>query len=295
MKLLAVLILFILAPFGASAQNYQGLWWDPAESGWGINVTHQGDVLFATWFTYDANGNGQWLVMPHAELQPMMMGDMMDMQDMMDMMPGMMVSPPMYTGTLYRTSGPAFDAASFDPMAVTTTAAGYGTLTFSDADNGSFEYVLDGIFGAKEITREAFAAMPTCDFFSAPGTTNFQDLWWRTGGTESGWGLNVAQEGDVIFATWFTYDENGKGLWLVMPDTTKVGDMTYAGGIYRTTGPAFNASPWNGAAVAATQVGTATLQFSDASNGTFTAKVGEATIVKPISRQVYATPASACR
>jgi hypothetical protein len=34
--------------------NYQGLWWkSPAgsESGWGINFAHQGDVIFATWFT----------------------------------------------------------------------------------------------------------------------------------------------------------------------------------------------------------------------------------------------------
>ena len=294
MKLLAILILLVLAPLGASAQSYQGLWWNPAEPGWGINVTHQGDILFATWFTYDANGNGQWLVVPHAQLEPMMMGDMTDMMGMMDMMPGMMMSPPMYTGIAYRTTGPAFDAPSFDPMAVTTAMAGYVTFTFDDANNGSFDYVLDGTFGSKMITREAYAALPTCDF-SAPAMTNFQDLWWRSGGTEPGWGLNVAQEGDVIFATWFTYDENGKGLWLVMPDTTQVGEMTYAGNVYRTTGPAFNASPWNGAGVAATQVGTATLQFSDASNGSFTVKMGDATVVKPISRQLYASPASACR
>ena len=39
--------------------NYQGLWWNaPAasESGWGINFAHQGDVIFATWFTYDLTG-----------------------------------------------------------------------------------------------------------------------------------------------------------------------------------------------------------------------------------------------
>ncbi|MGC1818702.1 MAG: S8 family peptidase, partial [Casimicrobiaceae bacterium] len=44
------------ATAGAAAPNYQGLWWaSPAgsESGWGINFAHQGDVIFATWFTYD--------------------------------------------------------------------------------------------------------------------------------------------------------------------------------------------------------------------------------------------------
>ena len=27
--------------------NYQGLWWKPSESGWGVNFAHQGDVVFA--------------------------------------------------------------------------------------------------------------------------------------------------------------------------------------------------------------------------------------------------------
>jgi hypothetical protein len=46
--------------------NFQGLWYkSPAESesGWGLNVTHQGDVIFATWFTYDAMGRPLWLSM----------------------------------------------------------------------------------------------------------------------------------------------------------------------------------------------------------------------------------------
>ena len=44
-----------LAPAGsASSLNYTGMWWNPDESGWGINVVHQGDIVFATLFTYDA-------------------------------------------------------------------------------------------------------------------------------------------------------------------------------------------------------------------------------------------------
>ena len=40
--------------------NYQGVWWNAppgSESGWGINFAHQGDSLFATWFTYDVDGS----------------------------------------------------------------------------------------------------------------------------------------------------------------------------------------------------------------------------------------------
>ena len=50
------------APFNNAGErysflNYTGLWWAAptgSESGWGIYLAHQGDTIFATWFTYDA-------------------------------------------------------------------------------------------------------------------------------------------------------------------------------------------------------------------------------------------------
>src|SRR5687767_9491193 len=71
----AILAAWLAAPLFASAQvaSYEGLWWkSPAnsESGWGLNITHQGSIIFATWFTYDRQGNGMWLVLPQADLQP---------------------------------------------------------------------------------------------------------------------------------------------------------------------------------------------------------------------------------
>ena len=49
----------------STASNYQGMWAVPnlAEAGWGINFTHQDDLIFASWFTYDANGKPWWLTM----------------------------------------------------------------------------------------------------------------------------------------------------------------------------------------------------------------------------------------
>ena len=51
----------ILPAATQTGTNYGGLWYNaPAESeaGWGINFAHQGDVIFATWFTYDAERQG---------------------------------------------------------------------------------------------------------------------------------------------------------------------------------------------------------------------------------------------
>ena len=120
-------------------------------------------------------------------------------------------------------------------------------------------------------------------------------MWWNApAGSESGWGINFTHQGDTIFATWFTYGLDGLPLWLSVT-AQKTGPGTYAGTLYRTTGPAFNAVPFNPAAVAATPVGTATLTFASGNSGTFAYTVNGVAQVKPITRQVFAVPGTACQ
>ena len=78
----------------AASTNYTALWWNPSESGWGINFDHQGDILFGTLFTYDASGNPLWLVMSDGARQ---------------------AGTQTFTGALYQTTGPAFNANPFTP------------------------------------------------------------------------------------------------------------------------------------------------------------------------------------
>ena len=63
------------------------------------------------------------------------------------------------------------------------------------------------------------AAATTASSFPTNDTApdNFGGLWWNAlGGSEAGWGLSIAHQDDVIFASWFTYNLDGKGWWLVM-------------------------------------------------------------------------------
>ncbi|HET9577117.1 MAG TPA: hypothetical protein VFP44_04775 [Usitatibacter sp.] len=293
MKRFASLLLLAFASFAASAQmqpNYEGLWWNsPAgsESGWGINITHQGDILFATWFTYDAEGKGMWLVVPSAQLQP-------NMNDGGGY--GYSMGPPVYEymGSIYRTTGPAFNAATFDPHAVTVTAVGDADFQFTASGQATFSYTVNGVSGTKSLTRQVFATPPTCDWDGTPA--NFQDLWWRApAGSESGWGLNIAQQGAVMFATWFTYGADGKGTWFVASDVRESAPGMWMGTLFSTSGPAFSAPAWDSAKVKATPVGTIMLMFDDMSKGTLTATVNGATVEKAITRQVFASPTTACR
>ena len=263
---------------GAATPNYEGLWWkSPAgiESGWGLNLAHQGDVIFATWFTYDANGKAWWLVMTADR-----------------------TATNIFTGTLYATHGPAFSAVPFDPNAVTKAAVGTATLTFSDIDNGTFSYTVNGIQQIKPITRERFGPLPTCTFggqADLAGATNYQDLWWASpAGVESGWGINFTHQGDTIFATWFTYDADGAPLWLsVIADRSAPG--VYTGPLVRTTGPAFSATPFDPTRVELTTVGTATLSFGNGNLATFAYTVNGISQTKAITRQILRSPGTVCR
>jgi len=128
------------------ATNYTDMWWAaPAasESGWGMFLTHQGDTIFATWFTYDLDGQSMWLVATATKS-----------------------APGHYVGALYRTTGPPNPYMPFDASMVVATQVGSMTLTFTDGNHADFAYTVNTSAGtvvtqSKSITREVFAAPGT--------------------------------------------------------------------------------------------------------------------------------------
>lgn len=144
--------------------------------------------------------------------------------------------------------------------------------------------------------RALWAVVLTAAFsVSAADVPNYQGLWWASPpASEAGWGINFAHQGDVIFATWFTYDTDGKPMWLSMT-AFKSGDRTYAGDLARTTGPAFNAVPFDSRSVAYTKVGTATLTFTSGKEASFAYTVNGVSRTKTIMRQVFIAPGTVCQ
>jgi len=185
-----------------------------------------------------------------------------------------------------------------EPALVVPTAVGTGELTFNDANNGTFAYTVNGVSQVKAITREVFGPLPTCRFgiqADLGKATNYQDLWWNApAGSESGWGLNITHQGDILFVTWFTYDLDGTPLWL-SATAQKTAAATYSGTLCRTTGPAFDAAPWNPSAVNVTQVGTATLTFANGNHATFAYTVNGISRAKQITREIFRTPGTVCQ
>src|SRR5690606_37236302 len=85
---------------------------------------------------------------------------------------------------------------------------------------------------------------------------NYVGLWWAApAGSESGWGINFAHQGDIIFATWFTYDATGKPWWLIA-DLHRAATNTYTGSVSTVRGVPFDATPWDTTRIVETVIGT---------------------------------------
>ena len=258
------------AALATAATNYTALWSKPGEDGWGLNIAHAGDTIFASLYTYSNDGQPMWLYGSNLARQ----------------------ADGSFTGGLYRATGPAFDAQPWG--AIANTQVGTITLAFGSATAGTLSYTFNGAGVSKAIARFDFASpVPTCSATtdSRATATNYQDLWWNP--AESGWGLDIAHQGNIIFASLFTYDDTGRDLWLYASNAARQADGSFAGSLYRATGPAFNAAPWG--AYTPSAVGTFSLRFASGEAGTLTYIVGSKTVVKSITRFPVASSATVCR
>jgi murein DD-endopeptidase MepM/ murein hydrolase activator NlpD len=266
---------FTVAPGETPVPNYTDLWWNPVESGWGVNLTHQGDIVFATWFTYDTDRGGMWLVMSEARLQ----------------------TDGSYAGTIYRATGtPLAQINGTQAANLPLPVVGTGSFRFTTNQRGTFSYTVNGITQQKAIERMVFAAPPSCAMTagSRKALTNYQDLWWNP--SESGWGINLTHQENIMFVTWFTYGAGGRGQWLVASDVRKQSTGEYRGRLYRTRGTPFNqisgAVAVDGSPV---DIGEISLTFADGENGRIDYTVDGVSQSKAIQRLVFAATAPLCR
>ena len=120
-------------------------------------------------------------------------------------------------------------------------------------------------------------------------TTDFSDLWWNP--NESGWGVNLIQQNDVIFVTMFVYGPTGQPTWYVGPATTFTGSsggiITFTGPLYTTTGPYFGAASFNPAQVTSRQVGAISFAAGQVSSGAISYTVDGVSVTKSVQRQTW--------
>lgn len=127
--LAALALGFIAVKPAAAATDYTDIWWNAAESGWGVNFIQSDQFIFATFFIYNAQKQPYWVT-----AQLLKQGNV-------------------FTGPVYATTG-TFYGAPWVPGDVTATQVGTATFTPTTSTDGTLVYGVNGVTVTKTITRQ---------------------------------------------------------------------------------------------------------------------------------------------
>lgn len=235
-----------------------GIWWNPNESGWGINFTQRHNNIFAAWYTYDTSGKAKWYVASNCSMP---------------------AGSSSCSGALYQVEGPLFFGVQFDPSKETVTAVGSISVAFNGNSNATMSYNVNGQSRSVPIQRQVFNTGTT-----AP-QTDYTDLWWNP--QESGWGLAVTQQYNIMFLAWYVYDGTGKPTWFVVPNcAVSSSGNGCAGDAFRTTGPPMGPT-FDPTKVVVFPAGKMFLDFTDPNHGQLSYNNDNVFVTKQITRQIF--------
>ena len=248
----------IVNALGTGPPDYTDMWWaGKAEDGWGVSITQHGIIQFIVIYAYDNAGKPLWYVIPGGSWN---------------------AAQTVFTGTVYLPTSSPFNAYNKEQFKINA-PVGTAAVTYTGGGTATLAYTINGVSGTKAIQRQLFATddgQPKLQVF---------DLWWA-GSQEDGWGMNIAQQGRVLFPVWYTYDAGGKAVFFAVPGGTWSGN-TFTGDIYSTA-----SSPWLGtlydpSLFRVSKVGTLTLNFIDQSNAIMRYTVDGVAQTKNIVRQSF--------
>lgn len=182
MRLIALLTALLLSlhckatTFSTDASD---LWFNPQESGWGVNVIQQGDILFATLFVYTPAGTPTWYVGSAVQYTGASGGSLN------------------YSGQLFRTTGQWFGGA-FNAGAVTATPVGNITFAFDTIETGTLTYSVDGMSVSKRITRQLWRVNQIAGSYIGAAIGTYSGCSSGNGYAEEAANVTVTQNGSAV-------------------------------------------------------------------------------------------------
>jgi hypothetical protein len=126
----------LAAPVRATAfsTDQSDLWWDPNESGWGIQLVQRADNIAASMYVYDPAGNPTFYY---------------SSMDWVSNSNGVLV----WSGDLYVNTGPWFGTVPFNPAAVAPVKVGTMTWRTQSVNAGTLTYSVNGVNVTKNLQR----------------------------------------------------------------------------------------------------------------------------------------------
>jgi uncharacterized secreted protein with C-terminal beta-propeller domain len=152
----------------------QGHWWNPDRSGSGLEIFNSGDQTMVIWYTYDSAGKPVWYTAQGATST---------------------IGSGAWLLQKHRwANGRKADADNVGTL----------KLSFSSVQSGAIDFTVEGASGRWPI--QPFVAT------SMMGDVDHSGSWFDP--TNSGWGLTVIQQADVLGGALFTYDAAGNATWV---------------------------------------------------------------------------------
>lgn len=258
----------------ARAELKSATWWRDIESGWGLFIFDQGNVLAPAWFTYDVDGEPAWFLAAGALPQ----------------------TDGSYRGDLYRFTGLPYNVVG-GVASETSSLVGNLQLHFVGDESLRFDYQVGAVSQSKLLTRFPFGprrlvcrASPDA---SRTFASNYSDVWWG-GAEQSGWGLFLTHIDEGLFAIWYTYDLDHEPLFLSLL-TQRQADGSFSGEVFRQAdGLPFDQINGQPPSSGAQAIGTVHFEFDHGASGRFTYSIDGQTQTREIQRLQVGNLASSC-
>lgn len=144
-----------------------------------------------------------------------------------------------------------------------TVAGSFEAYTLGRFPAGDYDVTLvvnppAGTFGPSQLVGTVRLAVAGPPNGKGHPHDDYSAMWWNP--AQPGWALTVNQSAERLFLVWATYDDSGRPTWFFVPAGSWSADaanrLSFAGVLYRATGPAFQGD-FDPRAVTVTDVGTA--------------------------------------
>ena len=123
----------------AAGTDFSDQWWNPAESGWGVSILQQSNVIFVDLFAYGGDGVPVWYTASASTQGPNDQGHVV------------------FSGDLFATHGPS-SALPFDPSQVVYRKVGTLTFDAEGVDSANLVYQVDGVAVNRKVIRQSWKA-----------------------------------------------------------------------------------------------------------------------------------------
>jgi hypothetical protein len=115
------------------------------------------------------------------------------------------------------------------------------------------------------------------------GVGSLTDLWWVP--SESGWGLNIVEQGNTLFGTLFVYGAGGFPKWY-SASSMRFDGSRWVGSLYESTGPYYGTS-FNASAVTRREVGAISFDSIGRDAARVEISIDGVTVTKVLNRATF--------